>query len=244
MRVGAGAVRIVDVARRVTGGSQGIGLATVSAFLRAQWSVVCVARTPCPVDGVRSVLVDLSDIDALHNALPGVVGHLTATGATCLIHNAARLNSDDASRMDAATLRAALDVNVVAPAVLNAAIIPRMTPGSSVLFVGSTLSEKAVPRAASYVTSKHAVVGLMRATCQDLAGTGIHTVCVCPGFVDTDMMRSHIARDPALLTGMLSSSTQNRLVRADEIADLLLVCATSPALNGSVVHANSGQRER
>jgi 3-oxoacyl-[acyl-carrier protein] reductase len=224
----------------ITGGSHGIGLATVQAFVHAGWQVVSVARTRCEVDGVENLLVDLSQT----HALPDAVARVALTAPVCLIHNAARLDSDNATRMDAATLRAALDVNVVAPAVLNAALLPRMSGGSSVLFVGSTLSEKAVPRAASYVTSKHAVVGLMRATCQDLAGSGIHTVCVCPGFVDTDMMRQHVQRDPSLLDSIVASSTQGRLVQAREIAALLLMCATSPALNGSVLHANLGQRER
>jgi NAD(P)-dependent dehydrogenase (short-subunit alcohol dehydrogenase family) len=51
-------------------------------------------------------------------------------------------------------------------------------------FVGSTLSEKAVANTASYVTAKHAMVGLMRATCQDLAvaAAPVHTAAICPGF--------------------------------------------------------------
>jgi 3-oxoacyl-[acyl-carrier protein] reductase len=67
-----------------------------------------------------------------------------------------------------------------------------MGPGSSVLYVGSTLSEKAVPGSFSYVVSKHAQLGMMRATCQDLMGTGIHTAMVCPGFTDTEMLRNHL----------------------------------------------------
>ena len=64
------------------------------------------------------------------------------------------------------------------PEHIEAELLPLMPSGSSVLFVGSTLSEKAVKGAFSYVVSKHAQLGMMRATCQDLMGRGIHTALV------------------------------------------------------------------
>lgn len=72
----------------------------------------------------------------------------------------------------------------------------KSTQGSSVIFVGSTLSEKAVANRASYVTTKHAVVGLMRSYVQDLFGSGVHTAVVCPGFTDTPMLQAAMASDP------------------------------------------------
>jgi 3-oxoacyl-[acyl-carrier protein] reductase len=68
--------------------------------------------------------------------------------------------------------------------------------GSSVIFIGSTLSEKAVANRASYVTTKHAVVGLMRSYVQDLFGSGVHTAVVCPGFTDTPMLQTAMTSDP------------------------------------------------
>eukprot|EP01043_Picozoa_sp_COSAG02_P056833 COSAG02_NODE_6801_length_3352_cov_170.007378_3_plen_92_part_00 len=62
--------------------------------------------------------------------------------------------------------------------------VANLQPRALRRFVGSTLSEKAVANTASYVTAKHAMVGLMRATCQDLAAAAapVHTALVCPGF--------------------------------------------------------------
>ena len=117
-----------------------------------------------------------------------------------------------------------------------------MAAGSSILFVGSTLAEKAVPGSFSYVVSKHAQIGMMRACCQDLAGTGIHTACICPGFTDTEMLREHVPADAmAAVRGM---SAFNRLIEPQEIAETLLWAAGTPVLNGSVIHANLGQVER
>ena len=134
-----------------------------------------------------------------------------------------------------------------------------MKPGSSILFVGSTLATQAVPGkhtddatsnqhnfvlllgAFSYVTSKHAMVGMMRATCQDLIGTGIHTCCVCPGFTDTEMLRTHVGNDEEILRDIAQISIFGRLIEPDEIACTLHFAASNPVINGSILHANLGQ---
>src|SRR5690606_638718 len=108
--------------------------------------------------------------------------------------------------------------NVVAPSRLNQLVLPYLTPNSAIIYVGSTLSEKAVANSASYVTSKHAIAGLMKATCQDLAASGIHTACVCPGITDTDMLRQRAHHDPAILQQLAAIQTANRLVSPTEIA--------------------------
>jgi len=133
------------------------------------------------------------------------------------------------------------EINLVAANSLNYLILPNMKPGSSVIYVGSTLGEKAVANSYSYVVSKHAQIGMMRATCQDLVGRNIHTACICPGFTDTEMLRQHIPAE--FLPEIAKKSAFNRLVEPKEIADTLLWAATSPVINGSVIHANLGQIE-
>ncbi len=226
----------------ITGGSTGIGAATAAAFVHAGWSVFSLARRPCPVVGVTSVSVDFA-VDGWQENFERDTLALIPAGVLCVVHNAALLQKDDAMALSASSLRRVLEVNVIAPAVLNGLLASRMQPGSSILFVGSTLSEKAVKNTASYVTSKHALVGLMRATCQDNAGRGIHSVCVCPGFVDTEMLAAHVARDDDILRALAGRTGHGRLIRPEEIATLLLSCATQPVLDGAVVHANLGQIE-
>ncbi|HEY1099347.1 MAG TPA: SDR family oxidoreductase [Myxococcota bacterium] len=232
----------------VTGGSTGIGAATARTFIEAGWRVISLARRACPVPGVVSVAVDFTfagwEAQIEQQVLPRLDG-----GVVCVVHNAALLEKDNALALDTQRLRHILEVNVVAPATLNRLLRPRLTAGSSILFVGSTLSEKAVANTASYVTSKHALVGLMRATCQDAVGTGIHTVCVCPGFVETEMLRAHIAGGgsvvdvDSVLKSLGGMSAHGRLIQPDEIARLLLACAQQPVLDGAVLHANLGQIE-
>lgn len=231
----------------ITGASSGIGREAARCFLASGWAVVGLSRRPCNADGAISIQVDLEDTSFEANVsvrLNAALDQLdpARSARLCMIHNAARFHADLSLNLDAEALRAMLQVNVVAPAGLNRLIAPRLTPGSSILYVGSTLSEKGVPGLASYVTSKHAVVGLMRSTCQDLVGQQVHTVCICPGFVDTPMLRR--GRDDAALAPMAAMTTYNRVVQPGEIAGLLLTAANTPALNSSLIHAHYGQIER
>jgi 3-oxoacyl-[acyl-carrier protein] reductase len=152
--------------------------------------------------------------------------------------------NDTVESVDGGGLRRLLEVAVHAPAALNRALLPRLPRGSAILYVGSTLSEKAVPGSFSYVVAKHAVLGMMRATCQDLLGRGIHTVCVCPGVTDTEMLREHVGDDATLLATLGAMTGAGRLIEPDEIARIVELAADNPVLDGAVLHANFGQRER
>ena len=226
----------------ITGASAGIGLAAAERFLAADYSVANLSRRRCPLTAVASIRCDLSESEGLSAAEPTLRPLLEDAEHTVLIHNAALLLNDTAQATNSETLRRVLEVNVVAINALNRLALPHMKPGSSILFVASTLAEKAVPGSFSYVVSKHAQVGMMRACCQDLAGTGIHTACLCPGFTDTEMLREHVPTDA--MDAVRGMSAFNRLIEPAEIADALLWAATSPVLNGSVIHANLGQVER
>ena len=224
----------------VTGASAGIGLATAARFLDAGYAVINLSRRPCPLAAVTHIRCDLG-ADIAGQLAGKLAPQLEGAEQIALIHNASRLLNDTATDTPSEALRTVLDINVVAINTLNRLLIPHMGAGSCVLFVGSTLSEKAVPGSFSYVISKHAQVGMMRACCQDFAGTGIHTACLCPGFTDTEMLREHVPADA--MDAVRGMSAFNRLIEPGEIAAALLWAANSPVINGSVIHANLGQVE-
>ena len=226
----------------VSGASAGIGLATAERFLDAGYAVATLSRRPCPLAAAHHIPCDLSAPESLQRAGEALAPLLAAAAPIALIHNASRLLNDTASSTESEVLRSVLEVNVVGINSLNRLVLPHMAAGSCILFVGSTLAEKAVPGSFSYVVSKHAQVGMMRACCQDLAGTGIHTACICPGFTDTEMLREHVPEQA--MDAVRGMSAFNRLIEPAEIAATLLWAAESPVLNGSVIHANLGQVER
>ena len=226
----------------ITGASSGIGLATAGVFIESGYSVINLSRSACDVDGVTNITCDLADPNFLPDIETTLLAGIAEAETLCLVHNAARLAHDCVADISPKELRSVYEINLIAPTVLNRMLLPSMSPGSSILYVGSTLGEKAVPGSFSYVTSKHASIGMMRATCQDLAGSGVHTACINPGFTDTEMLRDHIPAD--LMAEIAQMSAYGRLIEPSEIARTLLFAAQTPVINGSVMNANLGQIER
>ncbi len=225
----------------ITGASKGIGKATAARFVANGDQVLNISRTPSELKGVNNVTLDLADSEAA--ASVALLVDSLATGEIHLIHNAARLVNDSVRDVDAETFRSIIDINIVAPQILNQALLPKMVRGSSIIYIGSTLSEKAVPNSYTYATTKHAMIGMMRATCQDLAGSGIHTACICPGFTDTEMLRAHVGDSDEVLKTIGNMSSYSRLIEPVEIARSIEFAVANPVINGSVIHANLGQIE-
>ncbi len=227
----------------ITGGSSGIGLAVAEYFFKKGFHIVNLSRTLCELSEVINVQVNMAQENFAENIQEELVPILEKADKIILVHNAARLEKDTVKNIEADILRDILEVNIVAPTILNRLLAPIMKAGSAIIYTGSTLSDKAVAGAFSYATCKHAVVGMMRATCQDLMGTGIHTACVCPGFTDTPMLRTHLNNDPTVIEEVKKRTSFSRLVEPAEIAEAIYFAANHPVLNGAVVHANLGQKE-
>jgi NAD(P)-dependent dehydrogenase (short-subunit alcohol dehydrogenase family) len=223
----------------ITGGSHGIGRATAETFLQDGWRVVSLSRTQCDNRSVRTILVDLSD----QNLPSGgwreeLKQQCDGSSRVCVVHNAGQFVRDDVDKVDLEFLHRAFRLMVVAPCVVNEILLPMLGDRSSLIYVGSTLGELGVPHAFSYISIKHAVIGMMRATQQDLSGRGVHTCCVCPGVTATRMVTGDAARPDDFAQTRVS---MRRLLQPGEVADVIRFAADNPSINGAVIHANLGQ---
>lgn len=227
----------------ITGASAGIGHAAAARFLDGGYTVYNLSRRACPLSDVENLRCDLQDPDSVETAMSVLLPAVEKAEAVALVHNASRMLKDSALDCSDDALAGVLGVNVIGINTLNQRLLPVLPASSSVIYVGSTLSEKAVAGAFSYVVSKHAQLGMMRATCQDLMGRGVHTALVCPGFTDTEMLRTHLGNDEDTLRAIGGSNSFGRLVQPKEIADLIVWAHEHPVINGTVIHANLGQRE-
>ena len=228
----------------ITGASKGIGLATATLFASRGYKVVNLSRSACPLDAATNIKIDLAkdydeaQLGAELRALIEPQNQIT------LVHNAAAMTQDTVADLAAASLRSTLELNVVAASVLNRLLLPQMAAGSSIIYISSTLGTKAVANRHAYVVSKHAVIGQMRATCQDLVGKGVHTAAICPGFTETEMLAEHLGANPGVREQIAGQVVMGRLVEPSEIADSVWFAAQHAVINGAVLHANLGQVER
>jgi 3-oxoacyl-[acyl-carrier protein] reductase len=224
----------------LTGGSRGIGEQTLALFMQQGWQAINISRTPCQLPNVKNIAIDLYDATWPERFSTVLTSSVKQAERICLVHNAASFRKNSVAQLPLTDLRADMEINLASPVALNNIFIPLMPPGSSIVYIGSTLSEQAVANRASYVIYKHAIIGLMRATCQDLAGKNISTCCICPGFTDTTMLSAHVAKD--ILDNFVKQKvTVGRLIEPGEIAQVIYFCAEHPVINGSVLHTNLGQ---
>lgn len=224
----------------ITGGSKGIGKSIIEKFFNEQYEIVNIARSPNELKGIKNINADLSEEGVEKKIEEQIQQLLNEQQIICLVHNAATHYHDSVGTQEKSILNESITVSVVLPALLNNIIIPYMAAESSIIYIGSTLAEKAVKNAASYVICKHALVGLMRATCQDLSNYSLHTCCICPGFTETEMLREHVGNNMDFAKNKVGAK---RLIKPQEIAEIVYFSSKNQALNGAVIHANLGQLE-
>ena len=226
----------------ITGASSGIGLATARLFHQNGFQVINVSRSATDDDSIIDITCNLAYESTINDLVDSLEPYIVKASEVCLVHNAGKHCNDSADDCDIDGLKMSLAVNILAPSMLNRGVVHLLPATSSVIYIGSTLSEKATRNSYSYTTSKHAVVGMMKATCQDLANKTIHTACVCPGFTDTEMLKRHIP-DEQLRQQKGENNAFARLIKPEEVARLILWAHQNPVINGSVIHANLGQLE-
>jgi acetoacetyl-CoA reductase len=92
----------------------------------------------------------------------------------------------------------------------------------------------------NYSTAKAGVIGFTKALALENARKGITVNCVCPGYIDTDMVA---AVSEKALEGIVAAIPVGRLGRAEEISELVVYLASdsSAFMTGAVLSINGGQ---
>jgi NAD(P)-dependent dehydrogenase (short-subunit alcohol dehydrogenase family) len=123
----------------------------------------------------------------------------------------------------------------------------RLRGGGSIIITSSVAGLTGAPRLAPYVTSKHAVIGLMRSAAKEFAPEGIRVNTVNPSPVNTRMMRSieqGISPDEPeeAVRVMTAGIPMQRYAEPRDVANIMLFLASdeSAFITGSVYMADGG----
>ena len=108
-----------------------------------------------------------------------------------LFNNAGVIHRKDIIELEEAQWDLVVDVSLKAIFLLSRCVIPVMTEngGGSIINTGSGWGLKGGPQAAAYCAAKGGVVNLTRAMAIDHGKQGIRVNCVCPGDIDTPLLR-------------------------------------------------------
>jgi short-subunit dehydrogenase len=114
-----------------------------------------------------------------------------------LVNNAGLGNYADFAEQDVSAVRNLIEINLMALMDLTHRAIRHMRPRRSgqILQISSTLGSLAMPYAAVYVATKHAVNGLVRTLRYELAGSGVRVWASCPSRIRTEFRRSALGPD-------------------------------------------------
>lgn len=181
----------------LTGASSGIGAALAERLLAEGHSLAVTARQAAPLHALAQrhgarVLVVPGDIAEAAQVADIVRRIEQAWGAMDrVVLNAGTCEYLEPGEFDAALVERVVRTNVLGAALCIQACLPLLRRGvrPHLVVVGSAVTWLALPRAGAYGASKAALRYLLESLRIDLAGEGIDTTLVSPGFVDTPLTR-------------------------------------------------------
>jgi 3-oxoacyl-[acyl-carrier protein] reductase len=243
----------------ITGGSRGIGRATVRLFRQAGARVVFSYRSAAPqaeslvaacggpdlCRAIRQPLSTPEDGQALVAAAVRTFGRLDCA---VLNHGIWPSHDQPIATMTNEQWRETLSTNLDSVfGVIRAAVAQMQSQPSSsstrghIVLVASTAAQRGEAFHADYAASKGALVSLTKSLASELISQGIYCNCVAPGWVATEMS-GDVLSDPETSKKVLSLIPLGRPAHVDEIAAPILFLCTPLAgfISGEIVNVNGG----
>jgi len=221
----------------VTGGTTGIGLATVKRFHAEGAWVFATGTNPATLDRASAELHGIAEVVASDAgdgvAVPRLFEHVAerAGGLDVLFLNAGILGAGSILDMSEEAFDAILRVNVKGPWLALKAAIPLLRRGGAVVLNGSINGHLGMPGTSAYAASKGALRSLARVAASELAPRGVRVNVVSPGPTDSGIIAKTFGS--AVATAKNAELSQEillgRMGATDEIAAALLFLASDEA---------------
>lgn len=241
----------------ITGGAGGIGRAVARRFIEEGASVLIVdvdkdsLADACAEISSNQISYVVGDVANWNDNLEMIkIAEERYGGVDIFLANAG-IEGDISSILDydEEVFDRLMAVNIKGPFLgLKAAVPAMIKRGSgSVVITSSIGGVRGGPRLAPYVTSKHAVIGLMKSAAKEFAREGVRVNAVNPSPVETRMMRSIekglMEEDPdAIKKAMQSNIPMGRYAEPVDVANLMLFLASdeSKFITGSIHMVDGG----
>lgn len=216
----------------VTGGSDGIGLATAKAFAAEGAVVYVTGRRRDRLDeavreiggatvGVPGDVASVADLDRLYERIARDHGRVDVVFANAGFSEAVPLGSIDEAHFDRV-----FGANVKGLLFTVQKALPLMKSGASIILNSSGTGSKGFPGLSVYGATKAAIRSLARTWTAELASRGIRVNVVAPGMIETPAMESFIEKHAGMGDVIKQMTPFARLGEADEVAKAVLFLAS------------------
>ena len=231
----------------VTGSTRGLGWTMAQALAAAGATVAVNGRDRDTVEARAKQLGGLAcpgDVAVEPDAQRVVDSVLERCGRLdILVNNAGTVHRGSLTRTTSSDWARVVDLNLNASFLLARQALPAMRRQrhGRVISVGSVMSGIARPGAASYVTSKHALVGLTRAISVEFGAHGITANLIAPGFIATEF-NAQVRSDESFTQHVIARTPCARWGEPNDLAGAIVVLASDSAsyVNGQVLYVDGG----
>jgi len=231
----------------VTGGTRGIGAAISKALAAEGYKVAAVyagndaaAEAFRAETGVSIYKWDVGDAEACAQGLARVAADLGPVDI--LVNNAGITRDGMFHRMSYDQWREVMRTNLDSMFTMTRPLIEGMRERGfgRIINISSINGQKGQMGQANYSAAKAGVIGFTKALAQENAAKGITVNCICPGYIDTDMVA---AVPEEALKKIIATIPTGRLGKAEEVGDLVAFLASDKAafFTGAVHTVNGGQ---
>lgn len=246
----------------VTGGSRGIGLGVTENLLKRGYKVAICSRSQKELDGGVKVLEKFAKKEKIVGVASGLILPLVCDVSMetdwaamvtavikkwgridALVNNAGILVGADILSTSWADMMKVLNVNLMGAFLGMKAVVPHMKKQGSgrVVNIASIAGLKAFARSGAYCSSKFALIGLTRVAAVEFAPFGIRVNAVCPGLIETPMVKDIMA-DKAQKAYFEAATPLHRVGQSSEVGALVgfLADEESSYCNGGVYTVDGG----
>lgn len=235
----------------ITGGGQGLGLASAILLHQAGATVVinyfddpsganrqkADAAAAALGDRALALAADVRNVDQVHGMLQQIIDRCGRLDI--VINNAAIIRDRTAKNMSLDEWQAVIDTNLSGVFHVCQAAIPNLADGARIVNMASISGVLGFFGQANYAAAKAGVIGLTKVLSKELASRGIRVNAVAPGVALTEMGQSipENVRD-----AMFAQIPMKRFAEPDEIAKVILfLCSDlSSYVTGQTLHVNGG----
>lgn len=244
----------------VTGGAMGMGQATAAAFAREGAMVAIVDVADAAAEAVVAEITNLggsatyirSDVGTGAGAATAIEATVKAYGGLDVLFNNVGIQPAEsycnAENTPEAVWDRIMDVNVKSHFLMAKYGIPHMRArgGGVIINNASVQGLQSMPGVPPYAASKGACLSLTRQLAVEYAHERIRVLAICPGTIDTPLVRIALGRDPDTYAANLENAARahplGRIGQPEEIAHVVLFLASDGAsfMTGEYVCVDGG----